>query len=136
MNARGYSLLELLVVLAILGLIAALAVVPISASIDHMRLSDDARVLAGALREAREEALNQQRDIALTIDAQTPNKIASSSGGRWTLSGDSIVSLTGAHAFAFHADGTASGGAFRIARGSAHAELRIDDVTAAIEVAK
>ena len=140
MNALGYSLLEMLVVLAILGLIAAVAIPPIGTSIDHMRLSDDARILAGALREAREDALNQQRDVALTIDPQAPNKITASGRAQWMLSADSVTSFVAANGkpptFAFHGDGTASGGTFRIARGKAHADLRIDDISGAVEVTK
>jgi general secretion pathway protein H len=140
MNAHGYSLLEMLVVLAILGLIAAVAIPPIGTSIDHMRLSDDARILAGALREAREDALNQQRDVALTIDPQAPNKLASSARAQWTLSADGVTSFIAAdgkpRAFAFHGDGTASGGIFRIAHGKAHTDVRVDDISGAVEVTK
>ena len=134
---RGYSLLEMLVVLAILGLIAVVAVPPISASIDNMRLADDTRVLAGALREVREQALDEQRDLALTIAGANAIEGA---GRRWTLSDDAAITFVagegGPKVFAFHADGTANGGAFRIARGKGKADVRVDGITGAVEIAK
>jgi prepilin-type N-terminal cleavage/methylation domain-containing protein len=133
---RGYSLLEMLVVLAILGLIAVLAVPPISASIDHMRLADDTRILAAALREAREQALNEQSEVALTVVSHA----IEGAGQRWSLSDSATLTYAAAEGgpktFAFHADGTANGGTFRIARGKAKAYVRIDDITGAVEIAK
>lgn len=136
-SAAGYSLLEMLVVLAILGLIAALAVPPIGASIDRMRLSDDTRILSDALRQMREVALNEQRDTNLTIAANT---VRASTGERWTLGGGTTVEFVAPEGapktFAFHADGTANGGAFRIHRGKAKADVRVDDITGTVEIAR
>jgi prepilin-type N-terminal cleavage/methylation domain-containing protein len=135
---RGYSLLEMLVVLAILGLIAVVAIPPIGTSIDHMRLADDARILANALRDAHEQSLNQQRDISFTIGA--PNSFQSSAGDRWILSDGSVLAFVAPadapRSFAFHADGTANAGTFRIVRGKVEADVHVDDITGAVEVAK
>lgn len=69
MSARGmtagYSLLELLVVVAIIGLLAAIAAPAVMASVDRMTLSADARAVVTQLRELRDRALDQQTPVVI-----------------------------------------------------------------------
>ena len=64
--ARGYSLLELVVALAIIALIAAVAAPVIVGSLDRMTLTSDARAIATHVRALRETALDEQKEIVVT----------------------------------------------------------------------
>lgn len=83
---RGYSLIELLVALAIMGLIAAVAAPVAIGGIDRMTLNADAREVATKLRALRETALDTQTEIAVTADA-----FDISAGTRIDLPKDGVV---------------------------------------------
>lgn len=57
MNERGYTLLELLVVLAIMGLLAAVAVPLMSGPAERLHAKAAARAVAEELRGARAQAV-------------------------------------------------------------------------------
>lgn len=63
----GFTLLELLVVLAIIGL-ALSVVIPNFAASSATELRSAARMVAAGLRGAREEALSRQQPVALSLD--------------------------------------------------------------------
>ena len=65
---RGFTLVELLVVLAIAGLMLAVAPPLISSVMPGVELKAAARRTAGALRLAREVAIASGRDIAWVTD--------------------------------------------------------------------
>ncbi|MFQ5955240.1 MAG: GspH/FimT family protein [Kiloniellales bacterium] len=66
---NGFTLLELLVVLAVLGLVYALALPSLSGVLAGPRLDREARQLVSALREARSNAIVGGREVAFTVDA-------------------------------------------------------------------
>src|SRR5689334_10103049 len=67
----GFTLLELLVVLAILGLTVALAVPVFHRVMPGLELKATARSVAAALREARGLAVSSNREVAVTIDVNS-----------------------------------------------------------------
>lgn len=91
--ARGYSLLEMMVVLAIMGLIAVLALPALTGAGDRVTLTADARAIATQLRALREEAQDRQSEITLT-----PADLNVSAGTQ--------VSIGGATALVIDADGS------------------------------
>lgn len=117
--ARGYSLLELVVALAIMGLIAAVAAPVLIGGIDRMTLNADAREVATKLRALRETALDTQSEIAVTPGAFD---MAAGTGMDFPKGGLVIA-----------ADGTA-GGTLRLTRGNATARISINRLTGRITV--
>jgi general secretion pathway protein H len=67
MNA-GFTLIEMLVVMTIMALVAAIAVPLLAHPSNSLTLETTARNLAGALRFTRAAAIAQNVDIALDID--------------------------------------------------------------------
>jgi general secretion pathway protein H len=69
--AAGFTLLEFLVVLAILGLVLAIVPANLIRGTGAQALKADARQLAGALHYARTWAISRNDRIALIVDSQT-----------------------------------------------------------------
>ena len=67
-DERGFSLNELLVTVAILGVVAAMAVVTFASVIPMVRANGQAQRLIGLMQFARETAITRQRDVQLVID--------------------------------------------------------------------
>ncbi|WP_246155916.1 GspH/FimT family pseudopilin [Thiohalocapsa marina] len=77
---RGFTLVELLVVLAIAGLLLAVTPPLITAALPGVELKAAARRTAGGLRLAREAAIASGRDAAWVIDIED-NRYRILSGG-------------------------------------------------------
>ena len=71
-SQSGFTILELLVTLALLGLSATLCIPYMSARHGAAGLAADARVLASYLRAARETALTTRTNTTVTIDLIRP----------------------------------------------------------------
>lgn len=67
-NVAGFSLLEMLVVIAILAFAAAMAMPHLSRPSDGLRLQALVGDLEGALRLTRSAAIAQARDLVLVVD--------------------------------------------------------------------
>jgi type IV fimbrial biogenesis protein FimT len=65
---NGFTLLELMVVMAIAAVLAAVAVPNVVAYRSNQRLSASAREILGAMRTARMNAIRYQQDTVLTFD--------------------------------------------------------------------
>lgn len=68
--ARGFSLLELLVVLAISAALVAMASAQFSRLSSLVQLKAAAREVAATLRQARSRAIAEQRETTLVLDAR------------------------------------------------------------------
>ena len=62
---RGYSLIELTVVVWLVGLIGAVAIPPILANLDDLRTAGAVRYMSARLQDARMEAVTRSADVAL-----------------------------------------------------------------------
>src|SRR5262245_35233675 len=69
-RTHGVTLLEMLVVLAILGLVAAMVMPSSGSGFSTRELQAAARQLAAGLRVARSEAVSQKRITFLTLDIE------------------------------------------------------------------
>lgn len=65
-NARGFSLLELLIVLVIFAIMASIAVPSFQSLRQHQQLTDTANKLVSALRLARGEAIMREAEVTLS----------------------------------------------------------------------
>jgi general secretion pathway protein H len=69
-RSSGFTLLELVVVLAIAALLLAVTPPLITAALPGVELKASARRVASGLRLAREEAIRSGRDTAFTLDVE------------------------------------------------------------------
>jgi general secretion pathway protein H len=117
-TSAGFTLLEMLAVLAILGLVAALTIPTLRRPPDNLRLEAATRTLASVLRLSRAQAITRNADVVLTIHAD--RRIFGSSTGL-TIELDQEISVEmifaaplrrgrAAGAIRFFRDGTSSGG--------------------------
>ena len=65
---RGYSLMELVVVLAILAVAAAVVGPAVGRTADDVRVRAELAGLAAFLRTAREQAATRQQTLEVTLD--------------------------------------------------------------------
>jgi general secretion pathway protein H len=68
--ARGFTLLELIVTLAVLALAAAVVTPAISRGTDALQARADVAGFAATLRHARERAITSQRTYRVVVDAE------------------------------------------------------------------
>ncbi|MCE9521368.1 MAG: type II secretion system GspH family protein [Alphaproteobacteria bacterium] len=127
----GYTLLELLVVLSIIALIAVVAIPAAGGSVERMTLSSDARAMTTQLRRLREQALDTQSDIVLTVSGSAAN-VANVSGAE-AIAMSSGTSLEISPRFTIAWDGTVNG-TMRLSRGDAAARIVADRLTGRLVV--
>lgn len=132
-TSPGYSLVELLVVLAIMSLIVLVAVPAASSTVERMTLSADARTLTTNLRALRTIALDRQTDIVLTA---TASGLAPSQGPAIELSSGTAIEIAQLGAdrrFVLRWDGTASG-VITLTRGESSLRIAVDRLTGRLAV--
>jgi general secretion pathway protein H len=128
---RGFTLIELVVVLAIIGLSVAVAVPLLAGHTTGPTLNAASGEIRAALRGARSTAIAENRQVVFRGD---------SGGGYWldrdhfTLSQMSgaqrlRVATAGAGQIAFYPSGGSSGGRVLVSSGVGHREIAIDVLT-------
>lgn len=140
-HSKGFTLLELMVVLAIMAL--ALAVVPMQmeGTLERARLQAAARQLTQGLRLTQSSAMAQRQPQRLVVDTRH---------GLWRTAQRShhlprgiTVMLTTARservnafmsAVRFYPDGTATGGAIELRNKSGAVSIQVDWLTGAVAV--
>ncbi|MBF0384007.1 MAG: GspH/FimT family pseudopilin [Magnetococcales bacterium] len=70
MSSRGFTMLEMLVTLAIMGMLALLAPPILSAALPSLRLEKVTQHSAVFLRQARNLAITENRETAVTINTR------------------------------------------------------------------
>ena len=66
---RGFTIIELIIVLVVIGLVTMFAIPRINST--GWRLNGAVREASGLLRRARQTAVRQQHDVAVSFDART-----------------------------------------------------------------
>ena len=118
--ANGFTLIELIVVLAIAGLIMAVTPPLLSSAMPGLQLKSTARQVAAGLRFARARAVAQRTETVLTLDLAPPRSVTiSGREGSVSSPEDLDVELVGAVSeleeerlgrIRFYPDGTSTGG--------------------------
>jgi len=130
----GFTLLELLVSLAVAALLVTLVLPHMPAGLTAGEFAGAARELTAALREARSIAVNRNRDIAFAFafaDGPGGYRFA---GRESTFPAGIRVALAGGdgRVMWFFPDGTASGGEILMSRGEARIVIAVDEMTGSV----
>ncbi len=128
---RGFTLLEMLVVLAVLGLMVGLVVArgPLRSAGLDARLA--ANQLAGTLRAARSQAIAADRPVAVAINAALATVQVGNAPPRPV--GAAITGLT--QPLVFLPDGSSRGAAVIVAAGPMRKRVSVDWLTGRVSIA-
>ena len=141
--ARGVTLLELLIVLALLALLAGMVLPTFGNGVPTSELKSAARQLAAGLRMARSEAVGQKRETFLTLDIEGRRfKIDRESREYplpprvglklFTAQNDIVNEKVGA--IRFFPDGGSNGGRITVAAGERKYEVDVDWLTGRVAI--
>ncbi len=137
------TLLELLVVLAIMGLVAAMVLPMLGPGVSTSELKASARQLAAGLRLARSEAMATRHESFLALDLEgrrfkvgnDPREYAlpkSLEIKLFTAQMDIVDEKTGA--IRFYPDGGSNGGRITVASGQRKFEVDVDWLTGRVAI--
>lgn len=133
---NGFTLLELLVTLALATLLLSLVPPLLGKGGDRARLDHDTRLLTDSLRLARSRAIAGDREVAVKFDPEA-NRFGIDGVERPLSRGVAATVETPADEpgiFRFYPDGSASGAAIRLSNESGSRFLTIDWLTGAVEL--
>lgn len=116
----GFTLLELLVVLAIMGLMLTVAAPFTVRTVENAQLRADTRELVSDLRALRRRAIDRRETIAVTSLFENTRRLPGHASYRARF-----VPAAGSEALVFYPDGTSSGGTFRLEEGGRSAEVSV-----------
>ncbi len=142
-SSRGFTLLEILVVLVIASLMISLVPPLFSGAVSSTQLKGSARDLAIALREARSKAIIHNTEQLVYLDLETPRyRIANAKP--LTLPEDVMMAVevvTGAtltektqHVVRFFPDGSSSGELITLSGGNRVYHLQLNWLTGSITI--
>jgi general secretion pathway protein H len=122
------TLLEALVVVAITALVGALEFPNLERALAMFSLRETASALTADLREARADALREDQDVTFTFTPDGRGYVWSE--GARTL--PQVVSVQQSATIRFFADGSASGGAIKLASGGRVVPISVDSATGTV----
>lgn len=137
-TSQGFSLIELLIVLVLIGLGLSLIGPRIGQSLDASRLKASVHAISAAARQARRLATGEQREVTLTIDVDRRTYHVDDHRHKQITPSSAKISMTAARsertsddvaAIRFFADGSATGGEVRLSAGRQSYAIEIDWLT-------
>jgi general secretion pathway protein H len=142
-RGRGFTLLEILVVLTLIGLIAAVTIPTFSGGVSTTALKSAAREIAAGLRLARGQAIAQRTEATLELDVaarafrvlpdprvhELPREIEIK---LYTAQRDLVSDQVGA--VRFYPDGGSNGGRITLAAGERKFDVDIDWLTGRVAI--
>jgi len=142
-DSPGFTLLELLVVLGIIGLMLALLPPFLPKTLDGQKVKAAARELATGLRGARSQAIATQRDVALELDVGAKRFTVGERTRMLDLPRDTQIKLRTASteqqtssigAIRFFPDGSTTGGEITLTRGARAYAIQVTWLTGRVTV--
>ncbi|MEJ1968866.1 MAG: GspH/FimT family pseudopilin [Rhizomicrobium sp.] len=132
----GFTLTELLVVLAIIGLLVVAAPALLKAALPGTQALAAARSLADDLRMARGMAVSRGTTVTVRFDPQRQTYLQSALHGTRVLPNHVIFAFDSPapHAIAFRADGSSTGGVVLVGSGPQRHRVAADWLTGRITV--
>lgn len=140
---RGFTLLEVLVVLALLAMIYALVPPMINIGGSTAELKAGARQVAAGLRKVRSEAITQRDEATLTLNVEARNFVLSGEVKPRSLPQQAEISVftsqgevvdASTAAIRFYPDGSSTGGRVTLAMGERKFYVDIDWLTGQVEI--
>lgn len=137
-GARGFSLIELLVVFALIGLSLSVIGPRVGRSLDASRLQASVRALSATARQARSLARTEQREVTLTIDVLARTYWLDDRRKHPIRPISTKISVTGAGSerlsenqlgIRFFADGSATGGQIELSLANQLFSIEVDWLT-------
>ena len=142
MNNRGFTLVELLVVLVVIGLIMSLTPGLMSRALPGLQQQAAVREIAGALRQVRGRAIRDNRQTALVIDLDE-RTYGSGQTGTTTLDPSYELAMVVGHTerlgddrgrIRFFPDGTSTGGKITLSRDDRKYHVLVDWLTGRVSI--
>ncbi len=142
-RAQGLSLLELLIVLSLIAIMAALVIPMFGGGVSQTELRGAAREVAAGLRLARSEALARRRDTLLAIDLENRTFRVDRDPRVHSLPRDIVVKLYTAQSditsettgsIRFFPDGGSTGGRVTVAAGERKFDVDVDWLTGRVSI--
>ena len=135
---RGFTLLELLVVLTLLGLILALAAPRVGVGLPAVSARAAAADVVAALQSARSRALTEQRTVAVVVDSEARSVTVEKE--RRVLRSGAEVRVVGAREaqsrLSFYPDGSSSGGELQVGHTTHRFRIDLDWLTGRVQVSR
>jgi general secretion pathway protein H len=130
---RGFTLLELLVVLLLLAVAAGLVAPAVGRSVDAVRLRAEIAGFAALIRHAREQAIASRRPHTVSIDEREHRLQVTAAEelrrSRALPASWSVESVPPHLALRFEPHGTSTGGEYRIVDGRTAYRVTVDPLT-------
>lgn len=134
-SSGGFTLLELLVVIAVLALIVGITTPVLDGALSGAKLKAAARELAAALRYTRGLAVTQNKETTVRVDVGERSYRISESQRRFQLPPAVELKVLGAESespddriggIRFFPDGSSTGGTISVAQDDRRYEIRVD----------
>jgi general secretion pathway protein H len=141
---RGFTLVELLVVLALMGLALTVASPLIANALPGTQMRASARDVATGLRYARSLAISSNADVTFDVDVEARRFAVSPSRRSGSFPKDAEIVLTTARSelfgseggsIRFFPDGTSTGGGVEIVRDGRRFLVTVDWLTGRVVIA-
>lgn len=87
---RGFTLIELMITIAIMAIIATMAAPSFSNMLERQRLNRDTQSLIAQLSKARSQAVALRRDVTVTLNSQTTDTADTLN---WSPSGYNVLKI-------------------------------------------
>lgn len=144
-SGRGFTLFELLVVLALLALVAALVPPMLTRGFPATSLKAAAREVAAGLRETRGRAIGRNADATFTVDVEARSYRIGDEGADRVLpraleialyTAESELIDGGAGTIRFFADGSSTGGRVSVSYQERRYDIVVDWLTGQVKVSE
>jgi general secretion pathway protein H len=142
-SPRGVTLLELLIVIALMALVAGIVIPMFGAPVSTSELRGAARQLAAGLRLARSEAVSERREAFLVLDVAgkrfkvdrepRPHALPSQIELKLFTAQNDLVSET-VGSIRFFPDGGSNGGRITVASGARKFDVDVDWLTGRVAI--